>query len=252
MTLPSSSLGSLVSPLGVSSFPALFSSFTSQHSNVACAPAVAFIVRRKISELDDVQGFGFHAECHDHASRILHRNHHTFHSKSRVRSSTLRFSVPGREPRFSRQLTPLRCRLPKLFGGVPPTQQDHGTACCHAPQREQNTSSVTSPLSRTANTTCAGQRTSPFCLPSFLPCSPHHETPRGPHQWQPAARAHSSATEKEREGRRQNMPYHFAPAFDSESGVWSMNLGLSDRTRPLVSLPRTLQAETRSTIPVST
>ena len=72
---------------------------------MSCAPAVAFIVRRKISELDDVQAFGVHAVCHDYASRILHRNHHTFHSKSRVRSSTLRFSVPRREPHFSEQLT---------------------------------------------------------------------------------------------------------------------------------------------------
>ena len=74
-------------------------------TDMSCAPAVAFIVRRKISELDDVQAFGVHAVCHDHASRVLHRNHHAFHSRSRVRSSTLRFSVPGREPRFSQQLT---------------------------------------------------------------------------------------------------------------------------------------------------
>ena len=74
-------------------------------TDMSCAPAVAFIVRRKISELDDVQVFGVHAVCHDYGSRILHRNHHTFHSKFSVRSSTLRFSVPRREPHFSEQLT---------------------------------------------------------------------------------------------------------------------------------------------------
>ena len=64
-------MGSLVSPLGVSPFPVLFSSFTSQHSNVETSQFAILIGARtcrlrqlllllceeKFSELDDVQAF---------------------------------------------------------------------------------------------------------------------------------------------------------------------------------------------------
>ena len=102
-----------------------------------------------------------------------------------MRFSALRLSVPGHDPHLLQQLTAKilssSVNLRKLFRSVPPAQQEHGTACCQALQRDQNTTSVTSPLSRAANKTspwssasASATSTSPFCLSTS--CYPPRDT----------------------------------------------------------------------------
>ena len=243
---------SCLSPLRVSSLPSCFQAAlllqrlsSSVFPPCRCGHVVCAVLRFKRKLISEMCNLSEFMQCvtfrqHDLRTGITY----CFTASP----SALRLPVPGCDP-------PPSVTLRILFRSVPPAQQ-----------RDQNTSNVTSTLSRAANTTSPGR------APRHRPRAPYHSAST------PLAALHAALTTRHcRELRQSSLqPEHIARQSKKRERVTvtvlatcltaSHLLSTSKKSTPsgarasaslrlyssAHALPRALRAEARTTMPVST